>query len=105
MKPIRSFADMITCGLSPRNGVSRKGIYIKNWVDSPFPPVLFEILDVREKSMRVKNTDNNMELTVPYIGLQHIPAFAGDAVYAPRTWWMSSPSTSNYVQKALGRMA
>lgn len=67
----------------------------------------FQILERREKSMRVRNLDNNMEVTVPYSGLKSMgdkyKEYKDTDNYYPAEWWMASKDTSEYVRRALCR--
>ena len=69
---------------------------------------VYEVIAKREKSMRVRNLDLNMEVTVPYSGLRSMAEVAkeyeGTNNYYPAQWWIGSKDTPNYVHKALGRV-
>lgn len=68
-----------------------------------------EVIEKREKSMRLRNLDNGMEFTAPYSGLKSMgdaaKEYVGSNNYYPAQWWVASDTTSNYVHKALGRLA
>ena len=68
---------------------------------------VYEVIAKKEKSMRVRNLDLNMEVTVPYSGLRSMAEVAkeyeGTNNYYPAQWWIGSKDTPNYVHKALGR--
>ena len=95
---------MITTNIDKRTG--KEYITLHAWKNGGAVQVC-EVLLKREKSMRIRNLDNMMEVTVPYSGLKSMAdaakEYAGTADYYPATWWMSSPDISEYVRKAIGR--